>query len=169
MQISFRYILAKESDTVEHHTKSPYKAPKRKHPASPTTLFASSSPFTSHTSHSTLHVRCTRPMHHTTRCHNPGGTNPRYPTPTPRIVPIRCIISIPSCRYSPAHLLLVNAISPVIMITNTPVLCKPEPHSIEIKLPCSQNQKQCKHALREDVQDSVEHRLRVNLDPVTTF
>lgn len=94
------------------------------------------------------------------RWHNPGRTNACSPAIIPAFV-LR--------GNSPVRLLLMNTISPVIMVTDPPVLRKPELHPVEIQLPRCQDQKQRKDALREDVEDAVEYRFRVDLDPVTTF
>lgn len=99
---------------------------------------------------------------HMRRWHNHRRTDARHCSPA--IIPAFVLRG-----NSPVRLLLVNTFSPVLMVADPSVLRKPELHPVEIQLPRRQDQEQRKYALREDVEDAVEYRFRVDLDLVTTL
>lgn len=57
----------------------------------------------------------------------------------------------------------------MIMIMDPPILAEPQPHPIEIELPCSNDKQQREYTLGEDVEDAVEDGFRVDLDFVAAF
>lgn len=85
------------------------------------------------------------------RWHNPRRTDARHCSPA--VIPASVLRGNSSVR-----LLLVNTISPVLMVADPPVLRKPKLHPVKIQLSRRQDQEQRKDALREDIKDAVEYR-----------